>query len=157
MHAADKTACRPTLKRFTLAYLAGVLLVIVVSVALQVLTGIDLPASATSFVPTIIGVYAAATVFVQQHGRATTADENAHLAKWSTLLSLGLSVLLFLLVLALAMASGEDMSELSSLGAPQVLVILLLVLAVVTALTYALTRLMYRLLTKHMVKVRLSR
>lgn len=60
-------------------------------------------------------------------------------------------MLLFLLVLDIAMATGEAMSEVSALGVPNVLFILLLVLAAVIALTYAFTRLLYRLLTKHMV------
>lgn len=153
----DKTACQPALKRFALAYLAGVLFVIVVSVAIRVLTGIDLPASATGFVPTIVGVSAAATVFVQQHGRASTTEENAYLARQATLISTGISVVLIGLLMAIGMASGEAMSPLGELLSPGGALILLLMLAAVLALMYVFTRFMFRLLTQQMIEARQSR
>lgn len=150
MHATDKTACRPALKRFALAYLAGVLLVILVSVALEVLAGIELPSSGTGFVPTLVGVYAAATVFVQQHGRATTSEENAYLARQATLISTAISVVLIGLLVGIGMASGEAMSPWGELLSPGGVLVLLLALAAVLALLYVFTRFMFRLMTQQM-------
>jgi hypothetical protein len=138
----------PTLQRFTVVYLATVLGVVVVSVALEILAGIELPSSGTGFVPTIVGVYAAATVFVKQHGRATTSEENAYLARQATLISTGISVVLIGLLLGIGMVSGEAMSPLGELLSPGGVLVLLLVLAAVLALMYVFTRFMFRLLTQ---------
>jgi hypothetical protein len=143
---------RPTLQRFTVVYLATVLGVVVVSVALEILAGIELPSSGTGFVPTIVGVYAAATVFVKQHGRATTPADDAHLAKWCTVLTFALSAVLLGVLLAIGAASGEDLSSLAPLWSLGAMAVLLLVLTAVFALVYGITRLMFRLLTQQIVK-----
>jgi uncharacterized membrane protein len=91
-----------------------------------------------------------------QRVRATTPADNAHLAKWCTVLTFALSAVLVGVLLAIGMASGEDLSSLAPLWSLGAMAVLLLVLAAVFALVYGITRLLFRMLTPQLLKARVA-
>lgn len=146
------------IKRFTWVFLASTFLLGLFVILLESFAGISVPATATTFLPTITSIYGASQLFVKTFRRESTPSENAHLAKMSTFNSaIVFLVLLFLVLLMMRAGGGEEANEvLALLANPIALTMMLVALSFLFVLIYFLSRFFYRISIRNLIKTGVS-